>query len=79
MTVVGDNVQMSPADGETLLARVTVPVNPRVDDTMAVEVPPAPAFIMTLDVLTSRAKSCTVTATVAECASEPLVPVAVTV
>jgi len=78
VTVVGDNVQMSPVDGETVLARVTVPVNPRVEDTMAVEVPLAPAFTMTLGVLTSSAKSCTVTATVAECASEPLIPVAVT-
>ena len=57
MTVVGDSMQLSPADGETLLARVTVPMNPRVDDTMAVEVPPAPAFTMTLDELTSSAKS----------------------
>lgn len=76
--VVGDNAQVSPAGGETLLTRVTVPVNPKVDDTMAVEVPAAPAFTMTLDALTSSAKSCTVTATRAECASEPLVPVAVT-
>ena len=79
MTFAGDNVQMSPVDGETLFARVTVPVNPRVDDTMAVEVPLAPAFTVTLDVLTLSAKSCTVTASVVECASEPLVPVAVTV
>lgn len=78
VTVVGDSVHVSPADGEMLLARVTVPVNPRVDDTMAVDVPLAPELTTTLDVLTSSAKSCTVTANEVECASEPLVPVAVT-
>ncbi len=79
MIVVGDNVQESPTDGEMLLSRVTVPVNPRVDETIAVEVPLASAFTMTLDALTSSAKSCTVTATETECASEPLAPVIITV
>jgi len=78
VTVVGDRVQAIPLDGETLLVSETVPVNPRLV-TIIVEAPLAPAFTMTLDELTSSAKSCTVTATEAECASEPLVPVAVTV
>jgi len=78
VTVVGDRVQAIPLDGETLLVSETGPVNPRLV-TIIVEAPLAPAFTMTLDELTSSAKSCTVTATEAECASEPLVPVAVTV
>jgi hypothetical protein len=57
VTIAGNKVQSKPLDGETLLARATVPVNPRVDDTIAVEVPLAPAFTMMLDELTSSAKS----------------------
>ena len=79
VTLVGDRVQAIPMDGETLLVSETVPVNPRVAVTIIVEAPLAPAFTMTLDELTSSAKSCTVTANEAECASEPLVPEAITV
>ena len=57
MTVVGERVQEIPPDGEVLLVSETVPVNPRVDVTITVEVPLAPAFTMTLDELTSSAKS----------------------
>jgi len=46
---------------------------------MIVEVPGAPAFIVTPVGLVTRTKSCIVTMTAAECVSEPLVPVVVTV
>jgi len=46
---------------------------------MTVEAPLAPAFAVTAEGVASTWKSCTVTETVAECDSDPLVPVAVTV
>ena len=57
VTLVGDSVHAIPVDGERLLVSETVPVNPRVAVTITVEVPLAPAFTMTLDELTSSAKS----------------------
>lgn len=57
VTLVGDSVHVIPMDGETLLLSETVPVNPRVAVTITVEVPLTPAFTMTLDELTSSAKS----------------------
>jgi hypothetical protein len=77
--LIGDSVQMRPVAGEMLLTSVTVPVNPLRFVTITVEGALTPAFIVTLDGLATTAKSCTVTETVAECDSEPLVPVAVTV
>ena len=57
VTLVGDSVHTIPVDGETLSVSETVPVNPRVAVTITVEVPLAPEFTMTLDELTSSAKS----------------------
>ncbi len=58
---------------------VTVPVNPTSAVTVIVELPGDPAGTITVDGLAAIAKSCTVTLKVAECCSEPLVPVTVTV
>ena len=57
VTLVGESVHTIPVDGETLSVRETVPANPRVAVTITVEEPLAPAFTMTLDELTSSAKS----------------------
>jgi hypothetical protein len=76
--LAGDKVQVSPA-GETDEVRATVPVNPWSGATVMMEVPAALASAVTLVGLAVTVKSLTVTATVEEWLSDPLVPVTVTV
>jgi hypothetical protein len=78
--LVGANVQEGPAC-ETVLASVTVPVNPPIGATVTVDFAAVPAFTVTLVGLALRLKStfATVTVTLVECDSEPLAPVMVTV
>jgi len=75
--LVGDRVQVKPA-GETDEVSDTVPVNPWTGATVMVEVAAALASAVTLVGLAVTVKSLTVTVTVAECVSDPLVPVTVT-
>lgn len=79
VTLVGDNVQVRPVDGDTFDVRATVPVNPWSELTVIVEAPETPARTVTVVGLAETVKSWTVNATVAECESELLVPVTVTV
>ena len=79
--LVGLRVQVRPA-GETVDVRATVPVNPLRGATVIVDVPAAPARTATLVGLAVTVKSGTlptVTVTVVEWLSDPLVPVTVTV
>ncbi len=76
--LVGLNEQVRPA-GETVEVNATVPVNPFTGATVIVEVAVAPARTLTLVGLAVTVKSITVTLTVAEWESAPLVPVTVTV
>ena len=79
--LVGLKVQVRPA-GETVDVRATVPVNPLRGATVIVDVPAAPARTATLVGLAVTEKSGTlptVTVTVVEWLSDPLVPVTVTV
>jgi len=55
-TLVGDRVHARPVEGETVAARLTVPVNPPEPVTVIVEVPVAPARIVTLVGLAERLK-----------------------
>ncbi len=78
--LVGLREQVNPA-GDTGEVRATVPVKPPIGATVMVEVPVAPATIVTLVGLAVTEKSIaavTVTVTVAECEREPPVPVTVT-
>ncbi len=75
--LVGDRVQVKPA-GETDEVSDTVPVNPWTGATVMVEVAAALASAVTLVGLAVTVKSLTVTVTVAECVSDPLVPVTIT-
>ncbi len=65
--------------GETVVARVTVPVKPFTGATVTVEIPVTPALTVTLAGLAVTVKSVTVYVTGAEWDREPLVPVTVTV
>lgn len=74
-------MQVKPV-GETLEARVTVPVKPLIGAVVIVEMPVARARTVTLEGLTVTEKSAgavTVTVTAAECESNPPVAVIVTV
>jgi len=55
-TLVGESVHARPVEGETVAARLTVPVNPPEPLTVIVEVPVAPARIVTLVGLAERLK-----------------------
>ena len=70
-------MQVKPA-GETDEVSDTVPVNPWTGATVMVEVAAALASAVTLVGLAVTVKSLTVTVTVAECVSDPLVPVTIT-
>jgi len=81
VTLVGLNVHVSPV-GDTVEARETIPLNPLSAVTVIVDDPEDPEVKETLVGLAAIVKSggaVTVTATVAECDSVPLVPVTVTV
>jgi len=60
VTLVGVRVQVRPVAGETVEANVTVPVNPWTAVTVIVEVPAAPARIVTVVGLAATVKSRTV-------------------
>lgn len=60
VTLVGDNVQVRPAEGDIVAVRVTVPVNPWVGATVMVEVPGVPELIVTVVGLAVTVKSFTV-------------------
>src|SRR5437660_9697826 len=77
-TLVGDSVQVRPVEGDTVSVRLTVPVNPPEPVTVMVEVPVAPARIVTVVGLADKVKAAgglTLNVTVTECEREPLVPV----
>ena len=61
-----------------LVVRATTPLKPWSAVTVIVEVAAVPALTVTLVGLAAIVKSWTVNVTVAECVSEPLVPVTVT-
>lgn len=79
VTLVGLRAQVRPVAGETVVARVTVPVNPFTEVTVIVEVPVAPALTVTDVGLAVTVKSWTVTVTVAVRVKPALVPLTVTV
>lgn len=72
-------LQVSPVAGDTLAARLTVPVNPLTLVTVIVDVPVAPEATVTPVGLALIVKSLTVKVTVDVLEREPLVPVTVTV
>jgi hypothetical protein len=72
--LVGETVQ----NDVVLVARLTTPVKPFTALIVAVDVPPAFTFTLTLVGLAAIVKSWTTNVTVAECESEPLVPVEAT-
>ena len=72
-------VHVSPLDGEIDVERVTVPLKPLTAVTVTVDVPEAPALIVTLVGLAVIVKSWTVKVTVAVADCDPLTPVTVTV
>ncbi len=72
-------MQVRPVAGEIVVVNATVPVNPLTGATVIVEVTAVPEFVDTLVGLAVTVKSITVTVTVAEWDSAPLVPVTVTV
>jgi hypothetical protein len=72
------NVHVRPLLGETVVARVTVPVKPFTADTVIVEVPLTPEFTFTVVGLAAIVKSCAplnVKVALAEWVKDPLVPV----
>ena len=79
VTLVGVRVQVKPVAGETAAVRLTIPLKPCRPVTVIVDVPEAPARIVTVVGLAAIVKSWTVKFTVAECDSPLLVPVTVTV
>src|SRR5260370_5380567 len=70
----GVRVQVSPA-GDTELVSATVPVNPWTGAIVMVEVAAVPAVVVTAVGLAVTVKSFTVTGTVVDWGSGPLVPV----
>jgi len=60
VTLVGVRVQVKPVAGETVAVRETIPLNPFCAVTVTVEVPAAPARIVTAVGLAAIVKSCTV-------------------
>ncbi len=80
--LVGVQVAVSPVTGETVLDRVSVPVNPLRLVKVTAEVPDDPDGNVTTDGLVRTLKSggaMTLIGIVTVCVSEPLVPVIVTV
>ena len=59
VTLGGLRVQVSPVEGETDAARLTVPLNPLIDPIVMVEVPAWPTLTATLDGLALTWKSWT--------------------
>ena len=57
VTLVGDNVQVRPVDGEMVSEMVTVPVKLFSADTVIVEVPAVPTTTVTLAGLATTVKS----------------------
>lgn len=78
VTLVGARVQDKPVAGETVADNDTAPLKPFRAVTVMVEVPEAPARIVTVVGLAVIVKSWTVKVTVALWVVEPLVPVTVT-
>ena len=78
VTLAGLRLQARPA-GETVEARLTTPAKPLTGAIVMVDVPVAPALMVTLVRLAEIVKSWTVKVTVAEWDRDPLVPVTVTV
>jgi len=58
--LVGVRVQVRPVAGDTVAVKLTTPLKPCNAVTVIVEVPEAPARIVTLDGLAAIVKSCTV-------------------
>jgi len=82
LILVGLRVQVNPVEGDTVSDNATVPVKPFVAETVIVEVPAEPTATLTLVGLAVTVKfgaGLTVYVTVAECESDPLDPVTVTV
>jgi hypothetical protein len=79
VTLVGVRVQVRPPVGNTAAVSATVPVNPLTGAMVIVEVPAWLTLTATLVGAAVIVKSVTVTVTVAEWDSVPLVPVTVTV
>jgi hypothetical protein len=78
--VVVLSVHVSPLLGETVVARLTVPVKPFNADTAIVEFPLVPEFMLTIVGLVAIVKSraaLNVKVAVAEWVKDPLVPVTV--
>ena len=81
-TIVGLRDAVSPEDGETDVARLTVPAKLLRLARLMVEVADDPAWKLTLEGLPETVKSGGITTfagTTSECEIEPLVPVRVTV
>jgi len=81
-TLVGDRAHVRPVEGETDDARLTVPVNPPEPVTVMVDVPVAPARIVTLVGLADRVNAAgglTLKVTVTEWDNAAFVPVTTTV
>jgi hypothetical protein len=77
----GERVHINPVEGETVVERLTVPVNPLTAVTVIVDVPGEPTAMLTLVGLAAMEKSwaaVTVNVTVAEWDRDPLVPVTAT-
>ncbi len=79
VTLVGVSVHVRPVEGEDDEARLAVPVKLLTGAIVIVEVAGLPALALAEVGLAERVKSWRVTVMVAECASDPLVPVTVTV
>ena len=79
VTLVGVKVQPSPVIGDIVAVRLTTPANPCRAVTVIVEVPAAPALLVTDVGAAAIAKSWIVKVTGAECERLALVPVTVTV
>lgn len=58
-TLVGDRLQVRPVDGDTVVARPTLPANPCKPPTVMAEVPAAPTFEPVLVGLADTEKSWT--------------------
>jgi hypothetical protein len=78
-TLVGFKDTVRPEEGETVSARVIVPMNPFALEKVIVDEPEWPTAIPRLAGLAVTAKSVTLTITVVECTREPDVPVIVIV
>jgi hypothetical protein len=79
VTLVGDNVQVRPVDGDTISDNATVPVNPPRPVTVMVDMPVAPVLTVKLVGLAATVKSWTMKLTVVLWVRPLLLPVTVTV